>query len=58
MADSMRAFGTVISEMEKGLKGIQMAILTLDSLSMVKHMVRESIPGKTGKCTTENGIKA
>ena len=57
MGDSMKVFGTEILGMEKGSKGIQMAILTLDSSSMERHMEKESIPGKMEKYMMENGTK-
>jgi len=43
--------------MAKGLKDIQMAIHTLDSSSMERHMAKECIPGKMEKSMMENGTK-
>ena len=57
MAASMRGSGTEISGTAKASRGILMAILTSDSLSMVKHMARESIPGRTERSTMVNGTR-
>ena len=53
----MKAFGTEILGMVKGSKDIQMAIHTLDSSSMERHMGKECILGKMEKYTMVNGTK-
>lgn len=53
----MRAFGSMISEMEKALKGILMETHTLASSSMVGLMVKVSIPGQMVKFMMVSGIK-
>jgi len=53
----MRDNGRTISGTEKGSRGIQMAILTLETLRLVKRMAMESIPGRMERCTMENGTK-
>ena len=58
MGDNMKAFGTEILGMAKGLKDIQMATHTSDSSSMERHMAKESILGKMEKYMMANGIKA
>lgn len=57
MAASMKGSGTEILGMARASKGILMAILTSDSLSMVKRMAKESIPGKTGRSMMGSGTK-
>jgi hypothetical protein len=44
--------------MEEDLRGIQMAILTMDSLKWEKLMVKVFILGKMVKFMMENGILA
>jgi len=58
MAASMRGSGTEISGTAKASRGILMAILTSDSLSMVKHMAKESIPGRTERSMMASGTRA
>ena len=53
----MKVFGSMISEMEKALKGILMETLTLDSSSMVGLMGKVSIPGQMVKFMMVSGIK-
>ena len=43
--------------MEKDLKGILMAILTLANLDTAKLMAKECILGKMEKCMMVSGIK-
>jgi hypothetical protein len=57
MAASTRASGTEILGTAKDLRGIPMATLTSDNLSMVKHMAKESIPGRTERSTMVNGTR-
>ena len=57
MQDNMKDFGSMISEMVNDSSDILMATLTLDSLSMEKHMVKVSILGRMARSMMVNGIK-
>ena len=53
----MKEFGRMIKEMEKGLRDMPMAILTLVTLVKAKLMGREFTPGKMEKCLMVSGTK-
>ena len=53
----MKDFGSMIFEMARDSSVILTEILTLVSLSLVKHMERVSTLGRTERFMTENGIK-
>ena len=53
----MRDIGWMISEMEKDLRDILMAILTLEILRLVKRMEMEFIHGRMERYMMENGTK-
>ena len=54
----MRVFGTMTSEMGKGLSDIQMEIPTMVNSSMAGHMEKVFILGKMVKFMTVSGTKA